>query len=210
MEFEPFKKIARLNREIVITEKIDGTNACVGISEIGQIPDGVNAAVAVIETPAGPVSVYAGSRSRWLLPMKGQDNFGFAGWVFRHAEELLQLGPGRHFGEYWGQGIQSGYGLGHKRFSLFNVGRWCGPNRGGAPECCSTVPILYQGEFTTDAVDDAVGWLRANGSCAAPGFMKPEGVVVYHTAGNILFKVTLTDDEKPKTLVVPAMMEMAA
>ena len=26
-EFKPFEKIARLNRECVITEKIDGTNA---------------------------------------------------------------------------------------------------------------------------------------------------------------------------------------
>ena len=37
MEFEGFPKIARLSREIVVTEKIDGTNARVCITEDGRI-----------------------------------------------------------------------------------------------------------------------------------------------------------------------------
>jgi hypothetical protein len=37
------------------------------------------------------------------------------------------------------------------------------------------------------------------GSLAAPGFLKPEGVVVYHTAGNTLFKATIEDDAMPKS-----------
>lgn len=201
MEFEPFRKIARFSREIVVTEKIDGTSGIIGISEPGVTPDGANKPVSIIETPAGPISIYAGSRTRWLLPMKGLDNHGFAGWVFQNAEEILHLGPGRHYGEWWGQGIQRGYAQTFKRFSLFNVSRWSGPNRGGAPECCSTVPVLYQGEFTTEAVHDALGWLSRYGSCAAPGFMRPEGVVVYHTAGNVLFKKTLDRDEIPKGAV---------
>ena len=36
MEYRPFTKIARLSREMVITEKIDGTNACVYIGEDGE------------------------------------------------------------------------------------------------------------------------------------------------------------------------------
>ncbi len=32
------------------------------------------------------------------------------------------------------------------------------------------------------------------GSLAAPGYMKPEGVVIYHVAGNVLFKKTLEED----------------
>lgn len=199
MEFEPFKKIARLSRPICITEKLDGSCACIGISAPGVIPDDINRPVRVIETPAGPISVYAGSRSRWLLPMKEKDNFGFAAWVFKHSDELLQLGPGRHFGEWWGCGINRAYGLDHKRFSLFNVSRWSGLNRGGAPECCSTVPILFDGGFTTEAVNDAIDWLTRFGSLAAPGFDRPEGIVIYHTAGNVLFKKTLFDDEVPKT-----------
>lgn len=212
MQFEPFRKIARLSRDIIISEKIDGTSGVIGISDPGQIPDGTNIPVSIIETPAGPVSVYAGSRSRWLLPMKGADNFGFATWVFKNAEQLLQLGPGRHYGEYWGQGIQRAYGLDHRRFSLFNVKRWGGPNRGGAPECCSTVPILYEGPFDVGVVQDAVDCLTAFGSLAAPGFMRPEGVVVFHTAGSWLMKKTLDGDDAPKSLAVQkqAAMEAAA
>lgn len=43
--------------------------------------------------------------------------------------------------------------------------------------------------------------LRIAGSVAAPGFDRPEGIVVYHTAANQCFKVTLENDEMPKALV---------
>ena len=53
-----------------------------------------------------------------------------------------------------------------------------------------------------DEVNNLVGAaiedLRAKGSYAAPGFMRPEGGVIYHVAGNYLFKKTLEKDEKPK------------
>ena len=106
------------------------------------------------------------------------------------------LGPGRHFGEWWGSGIQRGYGLpkGEKRFSLFNVKRWT-ENR---PQCCYVVPVLYQGDFDTGVNLDTMKTLAYGGSLAAPGFMKPEGVVIYHTAGNVLFKKTFEKDEKGK------------
>jgi hypothetical protein len=174
MEFEEFPKIARLSRECVITEKIDGTNAQVFISEDGQIR--------------------FGSRTRWITPE--DDNYGFARWGMEHREELLQLGEGRHFGEWWGQGIQRKYGMTEKRFSLFNVSRWDGEDR---PACCSVVPTLYRGDFTNDAVTAALEDLRENGSKASPGFMKPEGIVVYHTAGRMYFKKTIEKDSEPKS-----------
>lgn len=62
--FEAFPKIPRLKRGCVITEKIDGTNACVYVGEDGL--------------------VLAGSRSRWVTPEA--DNFGFAAWVRDHEE----------------------------------------------------------------------------------------------------------------------------
>ena len=40
--------------------------------------------------------------------------------------------------------------------------------------------------------------LTYSGSAAAPGFMKPEGVVIYHTTGSVLFKKTFEKDEKGK------------
>jgi hypothetical protein len=66
------------------------------------------------------------------------------------------------------------------------------------PECCSLVPVLYQGEFSTDAVIEALYDLMAKGSKAAPGFMKPEGIVVYHIAGNVGFKKTIEGDSEYK------------
>jgi hypothetical protein len=173
-EFVPFPKIARLNREVVITEKIDGTNAQVHVSEDG--------------------TVRAGSRTRWITP--DDDNFGFAHWVAAHAHQLRELGPGSHFGEWWGAGIQRRYGLDHKRFSLFNVHRWS--DDAVRPKCCHVVPLLYQGLGIETAAANAIVRLHNEGSLAAPGFMKPEGIVVFHTASSQLFKVTLEKDEKPK------------
>jgi hypothetical protein len=173
-EFVPFPKIARLNREVIVTEKIDGTNAVVLVGEDG--------------------SVRAGSRSRWITPE--DDNFGFARWVAEHTEELRGLGPGRHYGEWWGAGIQRRYGLSETRFSLFNTSRW--GDAAARPACCHVVPVLELGVHINDAVTSALYQLRRDGSRAAPGFMRPEGVVAYHTASGQLFKVTLEKDEAPK------------
>jgi hypothetical protein len=63
----------------------------------------------------------------------------------------------------------------------------------------SVVPVLYQGPFDMLNIRACLVGLGINGSQAAPGFDRPEGVVVYHTAANELFKVTLVGDEKPKT-----------
>lgn len=169
-EFEPFPKIPRLFRECVITEKIDGTNAQVFVPDDG-----------------GPV--LAGSRNRWLTPES--DNFGFARWVAENEDQLRLLGPGRHFGEWWGAGIQRRYGLSEKRFSLFNVGRWEGHP---LPACVSTVPVLYRGQFSTEAVEGVLEFMRRTGSLAAPGFMRPEGIIVFHEAARSMFKVTLDGD----------------
>jgi hypothetical protein len=56
------------------------------------------------------------------------------------------------------------------------------------------VPTLYIGDFSTDKVDAALELLRTGGSVAAPGFMQPEGVVVFHAQSRSLYKVTLGDD----------------
>lgn len=173
--FEAFPKIPRLRRSIVITEKIDGTNAQVCITDEGEL--------------------LVGSRSRYITPEA--DNYGFARWAQEHKELLLQLGPGRHFGEWWGSGVQRGYGLqkGEKRFSLFNVGRW---KDQPLPACVSLVPTLYEGSYSEAEIESVLTDLRQNGSKASPGFMQPEGIVVYHAAARSLFKVTLEKDEEPK------------
>ena len=111
-------------------------------------------------------------------------------------EELRGLGPGYHYGEWWGAGIQRRYGLTEKRFSLFNVHRWADATV--RPRCCHVVPELARGLDIRSAVDASIGILRSQGSAAAPGFDKPEGVVAFHTASGGLFKVTLEKDEAPK------------
>jgi hypothetical protein len=49
-------------------------------------------------------------------------------------------------------------------------------------------------------VDDALLSLKVLGSKAVPGFMKPEGIIVYHTASKQNFKVLLENDDQPKGL----------
>lgn len=210
MEFLPFPKIARLSRECVITEKIDGTN---GLVEIVELPDDQ---VMPTDTPIvavrGKFLLYAGSRTKYITP--DDDNYGFARWVKERAEELVELGTGRHFGEWWGQGIQRKYGMKEKVFSLFNAGRWvevgqepkqipCGDPRivkfqSIAPACCRVVPVLTSGIFSTIMADNALNQLIIKGSFASPGFMHPEGIVIYHTAANSYFKKTLHKDEEFK------------
>ncbi len=191
-EFVPFGKIARLNREIVITEKIDGTNAAIGVGD--------------------DFSVWAQSRTRIIVPE--DDNFGFAAWVDKNRTALsVALGPGLHFGEWWGCGIQRGYELTERRFSLFNTKRWGegeGAERLKQLQTCGiavhSVPVLYEGPWHS-AVGFAECWhpyeelhqLRAHGSYAVPGYMNPEGIVVFHKASNQLFKVTCEKDEAHKT-----------
>jgi hypothetical protein len=189
-DFRPFPKLARMNRSIIITEKIDGTNAQILVTEEGE--------------------VFVGSRTRWITPE--QDNHGFARWVRENEDELrVGLGPGRHFGEWWGSGIQRGYGLpkGEKRFSLFNVFRWVDQNcvdrlafgTENAPKICHVVPILFVGSMNTALINKQVEILALGGSAAAPGFKDPEGVVVFHVAANLGFKITIKDDEIPKALI---------
>lgn len=186
--------MARLSREAIITEKIDGTNGQIFITS--EFPTDVLVSHVLDEWDDGlHYWMFAGSRTKWVKP--GDDNAGFAGWVKANSLELRQLGEGRHFGEWWGKGIQRGYGLNEKRFSLFNVSRWSTSR----PLCCHVVPTLFTGTFDTGLVKLELMNLRSRGSVAAPGYMNPEGVVVWHVAGNVGFKKTLDKDDQPKGLI---------
>lgn len=211
--FESFPKIPRYSRDCIITEKIDGTNAQVLI--VDKTEGGYSGPFVWEDDFIG---IAAGSRNKWLTVES--DNHAFAKWVAENGEELLKLGYGRHFGEWWGRGIQRGYGINEKRFSLFNVTKWnpvyfemfkvrawersnkkelC-PVYKEPPKCCHVVPPIASGEFGIvnthghTIVDVGLNVLRACGSLAAPGYMKPEGIVIFHVAGNILFKKTIEED----------------
>ena len=171
-DFQGFAKIPRFSRDCIITEKIDGTNAQIFIGEDGEFE--------------------VGSRNRWITP--NSDNYGFARWAYDRRDDLVEaLGPGRHFGEWWGKGIQRKYGMQKKIFSLFNVRKWPEP-----PKHCQVVPVIYEGPFNCLAIFQALTKLSLCGSVAAPGFDDPEGVVIFHKASGQLFKKTLQNDEVPK------------
>lgn len=212
MQFKKFNKIPRLSRDIVITEKVDGTNASVLILNSADFyswfennseaykEDAENFfkqyCLAVDSKTEREFDLYlfAGSRTRWINLDK--DNFGFARWVKENSEELFKLGEGQHFGEWFGQGIQRNYALDKKFFALFNVLKWS--NNPDKPKCCLVMPTLFIGDFTTENINQVLKDLEINGSYIAPGFKNPEGIVIYHRASGQLFKKTIKDDEKPK------------
>lgn len=175
IEFRRFDKISRLaNEQMTISEKIDGTNAC------------------VIFLPSDNDWGFehaAQSRNKLITPES--DNAGFAKWVWQNVDELYaDLGFGYHYGEYWGSGIQRGYGKerGEKFFSLFNALRW--QDAEFKTERLASVPLIYHGGFEEAATWAAVNDLYKNGSKAAPGYDKPEGVVVYLHEAKCSYKVT--------------------
>lgn len=185
-EFKGWPKTPRLHKPVVITEKIDGTNA----------------AVIVYEDEAGRLQVGAQSRKRIITPGKDTDNYGFAAWVAEHEDQLVNLGLGYHYGEWYGKGIQHGYGLEERRFALFN------PDTADVPACCDLVPVLWRGggDELNDAVERACQVLRITGSFAPGVVADPEtgrtpdaeGIIVYHTAARAGFKVLLEGDDTPK------------
>jgi hypothetical protein len=200
IEFKPWPKIPRYRREVCLTEKLDGTNACIRWEPFDATGSFDNLlATHMLQdqhgVELGHYGLYAQSRSKFVTPGKNTDNYGFAKWVQDNATDLELLGPGEHYGEWWGQGIQRGYGLAQKRFSLFNVGRW-GAERQTPPACCHVVPVLASCQPSD--IQKTLDALKLYGSSAAPGFMNPEGIVVYHSQSKQMYKILLEGDDIPK------------
>jgi len=201
MQFEKFNKIPRLSRDMVITEKIDGSNGQILIISFDNLMYELEHLKAFdfiskycIYRDKNGLYIFAGSRKRWLDTSSKGDNMSFSKWVQDNAEELIKLGEGRHYGEWYGKGIQRNYGLEEKRFALFNVKKWTDDEM--RPKCCQVVPILYEGKFCTEKIKEII-----NNMCESQivkGFYNPEGIVIYHKASGQLFKKTIIGDDKPK------------
>jgi hypothetical protein len=210
VEFEPilvhrsFGKISRLFRDGVYTEKIDGTQLGVGVMLVKDgmrgHPDLDSPAVKLGKYSDGTeYAIYAQSRNRLISPF--DDNYSSAAWVHDNAETLAaDLGPGLHFGEWWGHGIQRNYGQRQKFFSLFNVQKWEPVAESFKTPNLRTVPVLSRFTFSTAEASRVLTDLAMNGSHAAPGYMNPEGIVVFHPASQSLFKATIDNDSRPKSL----------
>ena len=190
--FEPFRKIPRLHGLTTVTEKIDGTNACIEYAptETGYLMGACsrNRRLLTIE-----VSEHFHDHPR--VERHGSDNAGFGAWVLANHSALVRLGYGRHFGEWYGQGIQRGYGLDHKRFALFREPKGGLPD--GLPANVGVVPVLAELEtFSVTQIEAQYALLKLTGSVAVPGFINPEGLVALHERSGQLFK--LTDAAGPK------------
>jgi len=180
MEFKAFPKIQSLSKtEMYITQKIHGTNAQVFIlptDSDGEFPAGSMIHIdEIVKIDDKKFAVRAGSRTRWIYPE--DDNFGFATFVRANKEMFARsLGPGQHFGEWAGPGINSGEGLSQKTLVLFDF--WKYPPEHVMPPQTTVVPVLYKGLFDLKQIDTSFEELRTKGSSLVPGFMCPEGIVV--------------------------------
>jgi hypothetical protein len=204
-EFIEWPKTKRLFRDVTVTEKLDGTNSAIHISRVPQM--GASEFPDESLFVVGDDMVYAvtaQSRRRIITPGKTTDNYGFAGWVYDNAADLVHiLGEGLHFGEWWGRGIQRGYEVPGRSFSLFNTERYADIHEhvgeyDDVPVTVGPVPVLYSGTFAEVAICQALTDLGDYGSVAAPGFMNPEGVCVYHSQSRTVYKVTLDNNDAGK------------
>lgn len=203
-EFKAWPKTPRyVNEEMTITEKIDGTNACVCIFP-DSVPDDVGEGFIRDDLYGNGYVFGVQSRTRMITPGKGTDNAGFAQWAYDNKEALVEtLGYGRHYGEWWGSGIQGGYGLpkGEKRFSLFDVWRWeDGFDVTIAPEQLFVVPTLYWGPASEVAIANVLHSLQTHGSVASPGFERPEGIIISYKLTRQSYKAFVNDDGIPKSV----------
>jgi hypothetical protein len=166
VEFKPWPSIPRENPfKVTVTEKIDGTNACIIISE-GKI---------------------VGVQSRNRLITVDDDNYGFAAWVSENNDDLLGLGDGYHYGEWAGIGIQKNpHNLDCKKLYLFNTFRW-NKNNPNRPKCCDVVPILFEGLLESGVIEKHLEELKSK-TCAN---YIPEGIVVYYHAFRSYTKHTI-------------------
>lgn len=144
-EFKSWGSTTRENKNKTITEKIDGTNACIVIYN-------------------GKVS--AQSRKRIITP--DDDNYGFAKWVYDNAGVLMDtLGYGYHYGEWYGEGIQKNpLGIEGKRFALFWATKYTEQNgyELNKVDGLETVPLLHHGQCDVWTIPNIMQDLDTYGS----------------------------------------------
>lgn len=217
VEFVKWDSTARLFRDVIVTEKLDGTNACVIFERLDMIdaPDiegwMPNRALRVFDDAGIHYAVYAQSRNRLITP--SSDNAGFAKWVEQNYQQIFYvLGEGRHYGEWWGQGVGRKYDMTEKVFSVFNTAGWYKQEDNGDSRCARVgltginircVPVLATTTFNEDRIREVADKLRIAGSFATAewtgkAFSKPEGICIYHKAADTIFKYTFDSNDQHK------------
>lgn len=208
LTFEKWPSIPRwANDTVTITEKLDGTNAAVIILPYSpdhelMIQDGYAKCMAYDDETRVEMFTFAvQSRKRFIKPGKDTDNAGFAAWAWEWSGVLIEtLGYGKHYGEWWGRGIQRGYDRPGKKFSLFSPWRYDTVDLSKV-EDLDLVPTLYKGGAEGYlALDLIIATLEKEGSKAAPGFMRPEGAILQSALTGAKYKAFTWDDGIPKSL----------
>lgn len=191
-QFKSWGSTTRENKNKTITEKIDGTNACL------VIKDG---------------EVKAQSRKRMITP--DDDNYGFAKWAYDNAGALMDtLGFGYHYGEWYGEGIQKNpLGVEGKRFALFNATKYTEGNGFDLSRVdgLETVPLLHHGQCDLWTIPNIMQDLDVYGSkvkgaktraISVPGldeilFNKAadaEGIIIWNNETRTRTKMLLEND----------------
>jgi hypothetical protein len=192
-EFVAWPKIPRGSKQetITITEKMDGTNACIIVESEGMTSDA--------EGVQSEKFVVAGVQSRKRLITQGADtdNFGFAGWVADQGLELPKtLGVGYHYGEWVGMGIQKNpYHMEDRALFMFNSDRWR-DGRQPRPAGVLCVPLMYEGPAVDDEGQDMIeASMEALIDKGIAYGYKPEGVVVWFSKARRYEKHTFAMSE---------------
>lgn len=190
--FKSWGSTTRENKNKTITEKIDGTNACLVITD-GEVK--------------------AQSRKRMITP--DDDNYGFARWAYDNAGALLDtLGYGYHYGEWYGEGIQKNpLGIEGKRFALFHATKYTAANGFDLEQVdgLETVPLLHHGQCNLWTIPNIMQDLDLYGSKVkgarvekVPSFMdmnitfdraaSAEGIIIWNNETKTRTKMLLEND----------------
>lgn len=165
-DHQMFPKIPRLQKvNVVITEKLDGTNAVIWLS-----PD--------------KSEMKVGSRNRWVGDSKLEDNSGFYQFCQENKEYLMRLHPGFNYGEFMGPKIQGNrYELEKKELYLFDT------RRAGEFEDTNTIKVVPH--LMTTPLDDLPEHLSKYNNMKSTLNPKAnaEGVMLYFTELNKYIKV---------------------
>lgn len=173
-KFVAYPKTRRLEDETVtISEKVDGTNGVLFIHK-PHLCDVLNGST---DAPY----ILAGCRSRWLKDddTKSWDNHGFGKWVAENAQALHALPEGFHYGEWYGKGINHGYGMKERRFMLFNRKRY--ENLTYLPKCVELETIIEDDVPVAElssVIDRIKNKATVNGSFHIPESGMVEGLIM--------------------------------
>lgn len=188
-EFKSWGSTTRENKNKTITEKLNGTNACI-VAQDGKVT--------------------AQSRKRIITP--DDDNYGFAKWVYDNAGALLDtLGYGYHYGEWYGEGIQKNpLGIEGKRFALFHATKYTEGNGFDLERVdgLETVPLLHHGQCDVWTIPNIMQDLNIYGSKVEgakvigqietfPGIQicaPAEGIIIWNNETKTRTKMLLEDD----------------